>query len=301
MEDDSLDFSEFGLVRRGDLAMSNAAITRALRSGRLARFFPEIYFTCDAAIDPAAAKRRAALLYAGPGAYLGCISSCAEWALPHDDARAVHLMEGPRRLRRTPVLIPHRCATMAPVARGDVLVSTLETSVVEAFGCLDRSAGRELVMRAIRERRVSADRLRAAIRPRCRSRPALLALLDDVAGGSHSEAELALIRLIRDAGLPDPKRQLRVAIGERSAYLDVAFEAQRVAVEADSRTWHFTPDARAADIRRDAWLGAAGWVVLRFLYEQIVGEPDWVAARIREALAVRQQDQVRTNVRGGRS
>ncbi|MEP7055107.1 MAG: DUF559 domain-containing protein, partial [Actinomycetota bacterium] len=195
-----------------------------------------------------------------------------------------------RQVRPATLLVPHRSHRSESVLKGDVPISKLATAVVEAFGCLDAIAARNLLFTALGQRRISAGRLLVAAVPGTRSRPALLALLGHVAGGSHSEAELRLLEVVRAAGLPEPVRQLRVRIGSRSAYLDLAFEPQRVAIEVDGRRWHFCAEQRSADIRRDVRLSAAGWLVLRFLYEQIVDEPRWVADRIAETLAARAPD-----------
>jgi hypothetical protein len=34
----------------------------------------------------------------------------------------------------------------------------------------------------------------------------------------------------------------------------------------------------------DAWLASRGWVVLRFLYEQVTEQPEWVAERVLQTL-----------------
>ena len=282
-----LDFTDQGLLHRRDLWLSDGAITRAVRSGRLRRMYPDVYATAECALGAGAARRRAALLYAGTGARLSCASACAEWGLLQPVNATVHVATHNFQVRPVAWLVPHRKRRWQMTQHHGVPLSSLEDAVVEAFGCMSEVARRELLITAVRERQVLPDKLRAAAHPGTRARPALLALLDDVEGGSHSEGELAVLSLIRRAGLPEPVRQLRVRIGGQAAYLDMAFETQLVSVEADSRKWHFAAAERAADIRRDALLSAAGWVVLRFLYEQIVGEPSWVAERIRATLASR--------------
>ncbi|MBP2349878.1 very-short-patch-repair endonuclease [Kribbella aluminosa] len=46
------------------------------------------------------------------------------------------------------------------------------------------------------------------------------------------------------------------------------------------------PPAESASHRYDEMV-AAGWLVLRFTYEQVVGDPAWVVATVRAALARR--------------
>lgn len=47
-------------------------------------------------------------------------------------------------------------------------------------------------------------------------------------------------------------------------------------VEIDSQLWHATPEQQAADRARDAELTRRGYVVLRFTYEQVLFQPDYV-------------------------
>jgi very-short-patch-repair endonuclease len=282
-----LDFSDFGLVRRRDLRLSDGALGRAVASGRLHRLYADVYATTDCTLEPAVARRRAALVYAGDDARLSCLSACAEWQILQPSCETVHITTENRQVRGARLLKAHRRRRWVETQKNDVLVSPLADAVVEAFGCLSKLGRRQLLITAVGRGFVTPDAVRTSAVPGSRGRPALLALLEEVAGGSHSEGELALLSLMRAAGLPEPTRQLRVQLGRRSAYLDMAFEACRVVIEVDSRRWHFSAEARAADLRRDAWLAAAGWVVLRFLYEQIVNEPTWVVDRIRATLAAR--------------
>ncbi|HET6296152.1 MAG TPA: DUF559 domain-containing protein [Kribbella sp.] len=63
--------------------------------------------------------------------------------------------------------------------------------------------------------------------------------------------------------------------------------AARLALEADGYLFHGGRADFAADCRRYDELVAAGWLVLRFTYEQVLSDPDWVIATIRRALAQR--------------
>lgn len=46
--------------------------------------------------------------------------------------------------------------------------------------------------------------------------------------------------------------------------IDFAFPSFRLAVEADGVYWHSLPAIQAKDARKDAWLSANGWTMLRF-------------------------------------
>lgn len=57
---------------------------------------------------------------------------------------------------------------------------------------------------------------------------------------------------------------------------DLADLDARIVLEADSFGWHGDRVALADDCRRYDEMVAAGWLVLRFAYEQVMGEPAWV-------------------------
>ena len=59
-------------------------------------------------------------------------------------------------------------------------------------------------------------------------------------------------------------------------------------LEADSFTWHGSRAALARDAARYDRLVAAGWRVLRFSYEAVMGEPEWVRAQLAGAAAVQE-------------
>ncbi|WP_207006764.1 endonuclease domain-containing protein [Nocardioides aromaticivorans] len=68
--------------------------------------------------------------------------------------------------------------------------------------------------------------------------------------------------------------------------VDLADVGLRIVVEADSRTWHAGPDEHDADIRRYTTLVRQGWVVVRFSYSDVMDEPGYVAAVLRDVVAM---------------
>ena len=59
----------------------------------------------------------------------------------------------------------------------------------------------------------------------------------------------------------------------RPDFVDVAL---RIVLEADSFEWHGGRAQLSADARRYDLLVVNGWVVLRFSYEHVMGQPDFV-------------------------
>lgn len=75
-------------------------------------------------------------------------------------------------------------------------------------------------------------------------------------------------------------------------HADVGEAAARLVLEAESFEFHALPEAFAYDLRRYTAMVRAGWVVLRFGWDELMHRPDEVRATI-EAVLRRQQRAVR--------
>jgi hypothetical protein len=105
---------------------------------------------------------------------------------------------------------------------------------------------------------------------------------------AQSMLEAALFSALAAGGLPPPVRQMPLpGRGPLKGLADAAYHDARIVIEADGRRYH----SRLVDLRRDrerdAQVVKAGWVPLRFVYEQIVHDPVAVCADVAEARAVR--------------
>ncbi|WP_328329512.1 endonuclease domain-containing protein [Kribbella sp. NBC_00382] len=81
--------------------------------------------------------------------------------------------------------------------------------------------------------------------------------------------------------------QLRVETGGFEVRVDLGHQEARIALEAEGFAFHGSSGDFAADCRRYDELVAAGWLVLRFTYWQVLAEPEWVGDMIRAALVQR--------------
>lgn len=120
---------------------------------------------------------------------------------------------------------------------------------------------------------------------RFRCRPAVVAALADVAGGTRSELEGRFLDACRAAGLPPPERHVPVNAGGRRAWLDACWPAARLAVEVDGKAFHVLGEDWEDDLARQNALVLAGFTVLRFSGAAIRTAPAQVAADVRRALA----------------
>jgi len=102
-----------------------------------------------------------------------------------------------------------------------------------------------------------------------------------------SDLEARLLRLLRDAGLPAPAREIDVGDSDRwIGRVELVYREARLLIEGDSRLHHSQLLDQASDNERDNRFGSRGWRVLRFGWKQITEHPDEVAALVRAALSV---------------
>ncbi len=122
----------------------------------------------------------------------------------------------------------------------------------------------------------------------------LLSLREEGDTPTDSPMETELFTLIVRAGLPRPVRQYCVYDqGRFVARVDLAYPEERIAIEADSRTWHSSPLAQQTDLDRQRALERIGWVVRRVPWYDL-RSPSKIAGGIR---TLRQERQL--NVRPG--
>lgn len=102
---------------------------------------------------------------------------------------------------------------------------------------------------------------------------------------TESTLETELLQLLERAGLPEPVRQFKAPwLKPIDGRVDLAYTAERVVVEGDSRRWHALFEAFETDRRRDNAAQLAGWIVLRFTWRMIRSNPTQVASTVRQAL-----------------
>jgi very-short-patch-repair endonuclease len=96
-----------------------------------------------------------------------------------------------------------------------------------------------------------------------------------------TKAETILWRAVRNHRLDGHGFRRQMPIGPYFA--DFVCLARKIVVEADGRT-HETPEAKVKDAERDEWFRRAGFRVLRFSDELIIGGLPIVIERIRAVI-----------------
>jgi len=262
------------------LGLTRDAIRQRVRTGRLHRIHRGVYAVGHAAL-PAWGREQAALLAVGPGAALSHASAAAAWGLAPAPPRTVHVTTPDDRRHRRGVQV-HRAALPAAGVRhchGLRVTSPARTILdLAATG----TAPRELE-RLVAEARV--QRLLRAGEPEVpdghRGATDLRAVLDAGPRLTRSEAERLLLDLVREAGLPLPETNVRVAGFE----VDALWREQRLVVEVDGYATHGHRRAFEADRRKVQALAAAGLRVAGVSYVQLTRERMATAVRLAQALA----------------
>ncbi len=101
--------------------------------------------------------------------------------------------------------------------------------------------------------------------------------------------------VISSAGLPLPARQRTVGGDDLVGRVDFLYEAERVVIECDGRRHHFGKVDAERDRWRDLELSAAGWVVIRVTWWQLVHQPERFTAQLRQLLDRRSEPAPRTD------
>jgi very-short-patch-repair endonuclease len=92
--------------------------------------------------------------------------------------------------------------------------------------------------------------------------------------------EVLVLQLCDDYELPEPIANTTV----KGILVDFFWPTKRLAVEADSYTYHSMPSTFDRDRERDQQLTLAGYTVVRFTYQQVTRQPALVRRRLSRLL-----------------
>lgn len=264
--------------------LSDAGISRRLRSGRWRRHGPGVYFVDDRPFT-AAARIRATVWSHGPNAAASGLAA-AWWHDIVESAPGIVEVTVPRHSHGRPrpgARIRRRDLLPADIVeRKGLRVTGLALTVIEAAA---RGEGGAAVLDRALQRHTELPQLwRAHLRNKGRyGSPAARRMLQAAADGARSHAERLLIRLLRSAGITGwvanyPIGRYRV---------DAGFPASKVAIEVDGFAFHSSQADFQNDRERQNIIALLGWQVLRFTWLDLVEAPQRVIAQIRRAISAR--------------
>lgn len=276
---------------------SKSTISRRVRAGAWHRLHDGVY-TVAGAPSTRILELWAAVLAAGPAA-----------VVTHESAALLH---GAERLPLHPITLtaphgshhhlagvfvhqiddlvePHRTSI------GRLPVSSAARSVVE----LGATCSAEIVGRVaddlVRAGRTSYRAIELVLAQLTRpGKPGIVTVAEvlDCRGDGFippaSELERMLFDTLAAGGLPPPVRQLPLpGRGTVTGIADGGYVDAKIILEADGRRWHMRVEAARRDRERDAQAVRAGWVPLRFLFEQLRDEPSQVCDVVEDARSTR--------------
>jgi very-short-patch-repair endonuclease len=276
------------------LGLSADTIGRKETSGRWIRLLPGVY-RIHGARSSWRQNLMASCLWAGNGAVISHRAAAELWGLRGTWPSIVELTS----IQKTPPpgirMALHRTKTMAEidVTELDALpVTTVSRTLVdlgavvrpEKVGvALDDALRRHLTSIPLLHRHLA--RLGGHGR---RGAGVLRSLLEERPLGyvpTHFEFEDRLARAISQSSLPAPRRQYAIYDDvQMVARVDFAYPQVKLAVEADSYTWHTGRAEWKRDILRRNAVKVLGWQIYEVIWDELMRHPDKVVADINKLL-----------------
>jgi very-short-patch-repair endonuclease len=179
------------------------------------------------------------------------------------------------------------CSTLAKHEVDGAVTSPLRTVLdcaksmefTEALAIADSACRRQLL--------TAAELVDGAANLRGPGRAAAMRVAAVATGLAANPFESALRGVLLAAGLTNFVPQLEIRAGGLHGWVDLGDAAMKIACEADSFEFHGQRDKLTKDCWRYNELVGAGWLVLRFAWEQVMFERDWVVQVTRRAIAAR--------------
>ena len=278
-----------GLVARRQ-ALSNGMTVGQIRvrlsSERWVIVHPGVYRSTDHRVSTAS-RVRSAGLWAGDRSLLSGLAAAWWWGLTDIEPLVVDVVTSPRRhLRARPGtrIIRRGLASADRAWLRTAPVTGLALSALTGAVALG-AEGPALLDRAL-QTRVSLSELRLAHYRNLGMHGSAAAgqLLRAAADGSAAASERKFIALLKAAGIRGWRVNFRWDPGNDRTTVDIAFVAERLAIEIDGWAWHHSPDRFQRDRTKQNQLVGAGWTVLRFTWFDLTNRPDDVIRQVRDAL-----------------
>jgi very-short-patch-repair endonuclease len=177
----------------------------------------------------------------------------------------------------------------AEFAAGDV-VAGITSPLRTVLDCAKRLPFDEALAvadSALRSRLVESEELvRAAERLCGRGRPQCVRVARAATPLAANPFESALRALLLEFETFEVEPQGEVVTRSLVLHPDLVDRRHRIVFEADSFEFHTTKSAHDLDCERFTALALAGWIVIRFSWEQVMLRPDYVRAVLTELAAV---------------
>jgi very-short-patch-repair endonuclease len=261
-------------------ATSKKAVAAAVRRGEVERLTRGVY-----ALPGLATDRMTAAAY---DAVLSHLSAARVWNLPLlvPPEKPHIIVPANRRPRHGPPAVMHWAEVTADERRTgttSLLRTVLDCARILPFAEALAVADAALASGVIHPEELLASAV-AMRGPGCPNARRVAACADGRAG---SFLESMLRGLLIANGVDGFEPQVFVSSGLFRARVDLGHREAQLALEVEGYEFHGSARDFAADCGRYDELVTAGWLVLRFTYQHVIGHPTWVIATTRTALAQR--------------
>jgi very-short-patch-repair endonuclease len=253
---------------------------RAVASGELRRTARGIYALPETPLAYRAAASTRGLVSHG--------SAAQHWLLDRLNPDTAAHVTVPRHARPSVVLgvLLHFSDVPAQDDHGGI-TSPVRT-VIDCALTLPFNEALSIADSALRRELVTSEQLIAAAQARLRNgRKRALRVATEADGRAANPFESGLRAIVIEAGILGFEPQFPVPLENGTAWVDLGDPRRRIALEADSFTYHGTPEALTRDCERYDELVRRGWLVLRFTWDHVTLRSAWVASVIAETLAQR--------------
>jgi predicted transcriptional regulator of viral defense system len=258
-----------------ELGLSRATISRWTATGRLHRVHPGVYAVGHTRLSTEG-RLVAALLYARPGAMLSHTTAAWWWQLIDHQPMRIQI-GAPGFTRSLPGVLIHHPRHLDPVEHRGLPTTTVAQTLVDFAVSATADRLRRALAEADFRRLLDRNTIDTVL---VRGRPGTAALrrcleshYPDLAR-TRSVLEERFLSLCRSGGIPLP--EVNVKLGGLT--VDALWREQRVIVELDGHAGHGTPAQLERDHQRDLRLRTAGYLVLRYTWQQITQQREQVIA-----------------------
>lgn len=275
-----------------EVGLSAGGIERRVSAGRLHRLHRGVFAVGHRAVG-LHGRWMAATLVCGSGAVLSHTTASALWGVRESRGGVIHVTTG-RKARSSNGLRRH-CSSLS--ADEKTVVSAIPVTSVPrtifdmaATSSIDavESMIREAEYRRLYDRLSLPDLLERY--PRRQGRRVVRVALDRIealpGGRTRSPLETRFLPFLRRHGLPRPRLNDWIVLGDKRFQVDCHWQGMRQIVELDGWESHGTRSAFRADRARDRILSAAGYTVTRISSAQLDDEPEAVAEDLRSLLGL---------------
>lgn len=273
------------------LGVAPGAVKHQVAVGRLRPLHRGVYAVGHAALRPEG-RWLAAVLACGEGAVLSHRSAAALWGLRSTAAVRVDVT-APRSRGVRPGIDVHRTRGLAPedvATRRAIPVTSPARTLLDLAAALAPGDLESAVARASQMRLVDAAALESVLARGGghRGRGRLARVVAAEPRVTRSQLERRFLRLVREAGLPEPETNVWVTLGGGEEWqLDVLWRRRRVSVELDGWEHHRTRRRFEADRARSVAMQAAGYRHLQLTWRQLTTDEPSVVHALRTLLGSR--------------